>query len=282
MAGEILAAFRTVMLFISFSWLSIMYLLVYRVPRLEKSNQVYRAIENGIRSDNKKYFKRLEESFDGNIQIFGEDLPQIRWDLSNPRKKLLGRNNQTLQEFSSSDIPVSIRKVKKNLTEIHSQNIDFSSGDLDCRLLDTMETFEVLGSGYTKVVRRGVLAGKAIALKYTSEGNHDIVQCKTERPPERHFECFNLAKFKLLKEALLFRQLKHRNIVKVCLYDSIGFSYRCVTSHRYGTFLCSVQFRVHFFVCKMHCKTLEKTTICLLKSCFYMAMTHKSFQKNLV
>ena len=222
MAGEIFAAFRTVMLFISFSWLSIMYLLVCRIPRLEKSNQIYQAIENGIRNDNKKYFRQLEESFDGNIQIFGEDFPQIRWDLANPRKKLLNRKNQTLKEFSSSDIPVSIRKVQENLTGIHMQSVDFSSGVLDCRLLDTVETFEVLGSGYTKVVRRGVLAGTSIALKYTSERNHDVVQCKTERPPERHFECFNLAKFKLLKEALLFRQLRHRNIVKVCLYHFVN------------------------------------------------------------
>ena len=213
MAKEITAAFRTVMLFISFSWLSVMYLLIYRVPRPDDDNgsREYHIIDESIVARN--YRTLLPQ--DSEFQIFGaEDTSGLKLDLTNPNSKL---------QFTSGRFKAETKKLRKG-----NRNKTFGfqklsripnkvSGSFDCRLLERMSTSDVLGMGYTKVVRRGVVDGRSFALKYTTSRNQDVIKCKSERPAERHFECFNLAKFKLLKEALLFSQLKHKNIVKVSI-----------------------------------------------------------------
>ena len=218
MAGEIAAAFRTVMLFISLSWLSVMYLLVYRVPKLNDENvsRGYQIIEDSNIAE--KYRIKTSITQDGEVQIFGaEDSSSMRLDLSNPNNELQFTSrrfdNKAISNIPSRKLTPDkndgIRKFNRGATTV--------SGSFDCRLLDRMRTYDVLGMGYTKVVRRGVINGKSFALKYTTKRNYDIVKCKNERPVDRHFECFNLAKFKLLKEALLFSQLKHKNIIKVII-----------------------------------------------------------------
>eukprot|EP00795_Rhopilema_esculentum_P010685 gene10685-19453_t len=215
MAGDVVAAFRTVVLFISFSWLSVMYLLVYRVPRLEREGcNHYQVIEGGLKE--KTLLRRYEDSFlnDGEIKIFGEDLPEMGLNLANPTK--IAESGSLNLPSKNLKIPKSIKRDSKEQPVIPvDKNIDFVSNVFNCTLLESMRTFEVLGSGYTKVVRRGILGGTSYALKYTTSKNQDIIKCKSERPSQSHFECYNLAKFKLLKEALLMNQLQHRNIIKV-------------------------------------------------------------------
>ena len=226
MAKEITAAFRTVMLFISLSWLSVMYLLVYRVPKLNDENmdRGYHIIDENI--DSEKYKLKTYLTDNNEFQIFGSENPSgLEVDWSNPNRKL----RFTSRQFDSREVAnIPMRKLDLSNTDgtrEFNRNITKVSSSFDCRLLERMSTYEVLGMGYTKVVRRGVIGGKAFALKYTTGQNHDIISCKKERPVERHFECYNLAKFKLLKEALLFSQLKHRNIVKVTVILQVLFSF---------------------------------------------------------
>lgn len=188
MAGEIIAALRTVVLFISVSWLSIMYLLVYRFPRLDRSYQTEQVRGGG---------ERIQH-----IHAQSHILEEGSVDLENRGRKLqyASMNQHTDQEPS-----------KSKSFDLNSEHSMF----FDCRSLDDVELLQVLGSGYTKTVRKGVLNGQQFAMKYTTARNHDIIECRKQRPKTRHFECFNLAKFKLLKEAMLFQQLRHPNIVKV-------------------------------------------------------------------
>lgn len=213
MAREIIAAFRTVMLFISLSWLSVMYLLVYRVPKIEESNNYgkYEVIEN-VMGDRREHAKRLPASIlvDGNVQLFGEDSSGMKLDLSNPANVLRIESDANGLDLQT---PSVLTNPGRGTSQLY--HVDKVSDSFDCRQLEKIRTMEVLGTGYTKVVRRGVLNGRSYALKYTTSKNHDIIKCTNERPKERHFECYNLAKFKLLKEAQLFSQLRHRNIIKV-------------------------------------------------------------------
>ena len=184
-----------------------MYLLIYRVPRPDDGDgrQGYHIIDESIVARN--YRTSLPQ--DSEFQIFGaEDSSGLKLDLANPSSKLGRFEAKTKKQRKGN--PNKTRGYLK-FNRISNQ----VSGSFDCRLLERMSTSDVLGMGYTKVVRRGVVDGKSFALKYTTSRNQDVIKCKSERPVERHFECFNLAKFKLLKEALLFSQLKHKNIIKV-------------------------------------------------------------------
>lgn len=225
MAGEIIAAFRTVMLFISLSWLSVMYLLVYRVPKLNDVGEFakYEIIDGVVREEKYSRNARTSLILDGDVKLFGEDSSDMKLDLSNPSAQLvLDKKGDEANGKSPHSTNLSQRTKALGIPKL--RNIDSVLGSFDCRLLERMKTYEVLGKGYTKVVRRGVIYGQSFAIKYTTGRNHDVIKCKKERPVNRQFECFNLAKFKLLKEALLFNQLRHRNIIKVrgCL---LFFSY---------------------------------------------------------
>ena len=182
------------MLFISISWLSVMYLLVYRFPRVGRNQED-------------------EASLDQLARIFEKNQVNARRKLqyANPN---LSNANDAEQIFDYQDYNGGNDKQNSNY-------INFNCADMD-----KVELKGVLGQGYTKTVRKGVLNGQEFALKYTTEDNHDIVECKKQREKSRHFECFNLAKFKLLKEALLFQQLKHQSIVKVS-FRSLHLSDSC-------------------------------------------------------
>jgi len=189
----------------------VMYLLIYRVPRPDDGDgrQGYHIVDESIVARN--YRTSLPQASE--FQIFGaEDSSGLKLDLANPSSKL---------QFTSGRFKAKTKKQRKGNPNKTRGYLKFNrisnqvSGSFDCRLLERMSTSDVLGMGYTKVVRRGVVDGKSFALKYTTSRNQDVIKCKSERPVERHFECFNLAKFKLLKEALLFSQLKHKNIIKV-------------------------------------------------------------------
>ena len=218
MAGEIIAAFRTVMLFITLSWLSVMYLLMYRVPQIDENSSRgrYQMIKNSMILDNYRMKSSVASSVikDGEIQIFGEDSADMKLDLRNPRNGAFRFASDRIKKQVNPNIPLLDSDKGFEIRKSNKRNAILSDS-FDCRLLERMRTFEVLGTGYTKVVRRGVINGQSFALKYTTNHNHDVIKCKSERPIERHFECINLAKFKLLKEALLFSQLRHKNIIKV-------------------------------------------------------------------
>lgn len=72
----------------------------------------------------------------------------------------------------------------------------------------------VLGSGFTKVVVRAALAGGgAVALKSVHGAGREVRQC--EQRYGAPAGCRRLAAYKLLKEVMLLRRLRHPGIVQV-------------------------------------------------------------------
>ncbi len=173
-----------------------MYLLVYRIPKLERASLSEGGINKALR-------------YRDGIQIFGDEFTAVNGDSGNPGRRLQFAYYNKAFELEKQDL--------NNLTSKPPQDkhgLIFPT-NFDCRDLNKVKFLGLLGSGYTKTVRRGYLNGRQFAVKYTTEQNQDIVKCTKERDESRHFECYNLAKFKLLKEAMLLQQLRHPNIVQV-------------------------------------------------------------------
>eukprot|EP00794_Sanderia_malayensis_P015910 gene15910-17510_t len=235
MAGEIFAAFRTILLFISLSWFSVMYLVLHRIPRLEEERRATEALQRNSRineAGNAWLDDRAGDSALDDIQIFGDVEYAKRLNEKGVEKDARGSNPSRQHHVAkhqqvsggglqsrysnTADVPVVFNggSVQDNSRLRFRDDQKDVSWSFSCRDLSRMQFQGLLGSGFTKTVRKGLLNGRQLAVKYTTERNPDIIKCTRERNASRHFECYNLAKFKLLKEATLLQQLIHPNIIK--------------------------------------------------------------------
>uniref|UniRef100_UPI00358E7545 extracellular tyrosine-protein kinase PKDCC isoform X2 n=1 Tax=Myxine glutinosa TaxID=7769 RepID=UPI00358E7545 len=89
---------------------------------------------------------------------------------------------------------------------------------LDCADIDSPESLQYVGGGFTKAVYKAVLGGRnarPVALKTVDLGGRDMATCvQTHNDPE---SCYRLAAYKLLKEMTLLSSLQHPNVVQICL-----------------------------------------------------------------
>ncbi|MGH0189231.1 UNVERIFIED_CONTAM: hypothetical protein FKN15_034131 [Acipenser sinensis] len=85
-----------------------------------------------------------------------------------------------------------------------------------CEELRSMRHFEFLGSGYTKLVLKGVLPNDtAVALKSVNPQGVDMKRCVEGFGDVEG--CYRLVSYKLIKEIVLLQRLQHPNVVKVCM-----------------------------------------------------------------
>ncbi|CAL8286911.1 unnamed protein product [Lota lota] len=93
--------------------------------------------------------------------------------------------------------------------------------ELDCDSLVGVQTGNVLGSGYTKLVVKVVLPeDQPVALKFVNEQGNDMEKCLEDFRDPRG--CLELVAYKLKKEIVLLQRLKHPNIIKLrghCMED---------------------------------------------------------------
>ncbi|KAJ3613095.1 hypothetical protein NHX12_019351 [Muraenolepis orangiensis] len=86
--------------------------------------------------------------------------------------------------------------------------------EMDCDSLVGVQTGNVLGSGYTKLVLKVVLPqDQAVALKFVNEQGNDMEKCLEDFKDPRG--CHELVAYKLKKEIVLLQRLKHPNIIKL-------------------------------------------------------------------
>ncbi|XP_056447137.1 extracellular tyrosine-protein kinase PKDCC [Gadus chalcogrammus] len=86
--------------------------------------------------------------------------------------------------------------------------------EMDCDSLVGVQTGNVLGSGYTKLVLKVVLReDQPVALKFVNEQGNDMEKCLQDFGDPRG--CLELVAYKLKKEIVLLQRLKHPNIIKL-------------------------------------------------------------------
>ena len=86
--------------------------------------------------------------------------------------------------------------------------------EMDCDSLVGVQTGNVLGSGYTKLVLKVVLPeDQPVALKFVNEQGNDMEKCLQDFGDPRG--CLELVAYKLKKEIVLLQRLKHPNVIKV-------------------------------------------------------------------
>ncbi|XP_041121908.1 extracellular tyrosine-protein kinase PKDCC-like [Polyodon spathula] len=103
---------------------------------------------------------------------------------------------------------------KMDEVNVKALNTGAISAAAGCEELRSMRHFEFLGSGYTKLVLKGVLPNStAVALKSVNRQGVDMKRCA-----ERFGDvegCYRLVSYKLIKEIVLLQRLQHPNIIKL-------------------------------------------------------------------
>ena len=84
-----------------------------------------------------------------------------------------------------------------------------------CRHTDTIKIGRTIGQGHTKVVQEGTLLGRKVAVKSASEQVKSVKECLQQKIYKKKEDCLILATYKVLKEAMILRQVSHPNIVRL-------------------------------------------------------------------
>ncbi|XP_070572424.1 extracellular tyrosine-protein kinase PKDCC-like [Ptychodera flava] len=96
------------------------------------------------------------------------------------------------------------------------QNENFENEQLlGCKQLDTIQILAKIGQGYSKVVQEGLYGRTHVAVKSVAAVVRDVQSCLKSNNYKKTEDCYLLSNYKLLKEALMLRELKHESIVKL-------------------------------------------------------------------
>ena len=135
------------------------------------------------------------------------------------RHSNMGHHGVTRRKISASHHSITSNDKAGNPQQI-DRNFEgnpatqLSPLQFSCNEIRNIRITSELGRGYTKTVQKGLYGGQEVAVKSVQPRSRDIIAC-AERREMPEDECFNVSEQKLVKEALLLRQLKHPNIVKV-------------------------------------------------------------------
>ncbi|XP_041827404.1 extracellular tyrosine-protein kinase PKDCC [Melanotaenia boesemani] len=135
-----------------------------------------------------------------------EIIPLLLPDDDNENKRTESRHSSKHEQDSISDYSlwneITLGSRKAHLDQ------------MGCDSLVDMQTVEVLGSGYTKlVVKVNLTGGQLVALKLVNEQGIDMGKCLEDyKDPQG---CRELVSFKLKKEMVLLQRLQHPNVIKL-------------------------------------------------------------------
>ncbi|XP_077996169.1 extracellular tyrosine-protein kinase PKDCC-like [Glandiceps talaboti] len=120
--------------------------------------------------------------------------------------------------------------MNKYLADLPNENVVTENDHIwGCKQLDTIQVLSNLGQGYSKLVQEGVYGRTHVAVKSVSTAVHDVQSCLNSGSYKKTEDCYLLANYKLLKEALMLRELKHNNIIKL-----LGL---CVRSEKHSPYI---------------------------------------------
>ena len=86
---------------------------------------------------------------------------------------------------------------------------------LGCQEINRIRVAKTVGKGFTKVVQEGHLNGVSVAVKSAGQDVKDVQDCRKSGMYKKEEDCYVLASYKVLKEAMMFKQLKHPNIIRL-------------------------------------------------------------------
>lgn len=84
-----------------------------------------------------------------------------------------------------------------------------------CRHTDIIKVGRTIGQGHTKVVQEGTLLGRKVAVKSAGMQVKSVKDCLEKGIYHKKEDCLILAMYKVLKEAMILRQVRHPHIVNL-------------------------------------------------------------------
>ncbi|XP_046845027.1 extracellular tyrosine-protein kinase PKDCC-like isoform X2 [Xenia sp. Carnegie-2017] len=89
---------------------------------------------------------------------------------------------------------------------------------LGCQEISQIIIQEELGRGYTKRTQRGLYHNREVAVKSVALDSTDVHNCMKKKRTKLVSDCLLLSRYKVMKELLLYQQLKHSNVIKLLGY----------------------------------------------------------------
>ncbi|XP_072050411.1 extracellular tyrosine-protein kinase PKDCC-like [Amphiura filiformis] len=173
-----------------------------------------------------RVLNKAEQATVRHLEAMVDDLQKQLWDAQRYEKQLIDQlkniNGKPLLPLGE-DVAPQLPKQLDNQDNGAKQQQDFDlnainfniSEMLGCQDINKIRILKTLGKGFSKIVQEGQLNGVSVAVKSAGIEVKDVQDCLKSGMYKKEEDCYVLASYKVLKEAMMLKQLRHPNIVRL-------------------------------------------------------------------
>lgn len=190
-----------------------------------------------------QYLEDHREGSTGNTENTGSSLSFLEQNARRGLEDILKENQdlkrtvKRLAQFSHTGragnvIPGGLHAPQDRISSWQERSLKYIAGEvqwprsdvlssiaddtvLNCRDVARIHIVKEMGRGYTKITQLGVYEGVEVAVKSAGLDSNDVQRCVKEKRSKLPKDCLMFSRYKIMKELLLYQQLRHPNVAKV-------------------------------------------------------------------
>ena len=176
------------------------------------------------KEQNGRVFNKAEQAKMHHLEGMVDDLQKQLWDAQRYEKQLIEqlKNIGNVKPLGAQSPRQSDNQGKEDGDHTQGAKVDLHANDsngtvdmLGCQDINKIRIVQTVGKGFSKIVQEGMLNGMSVAVKSAGVEVKDVQDCLKSGMYKKEEDCYVLASYKVLKEAMMLKQLKHSNIVRL-------------------------------------------------------------------